>query len=597
MDFPDGVTELDIELWCYAHDQRPEGTGGRLTRFEHFQKAADILWNNPESSRRVVWNRWTNRMIRGMIEHQFVGLAGAGSSGKSDSAALFCLVEWLSAPTETMCLVCSSTLAGARGRIWKSVTEYWNALEAQWKRRGLVLPGKLVDSKGKIVGMDANGKYSEALGIWLIAAGKDDQGEADKKLKGLKAPAGGRMRLIADEFSDLGMCVYTAMVGNLATNDDFKGIGMANPGSKLTPFGRFVEPAEGWSSLSVGMEEWKTRYGVCLSFDALHSPRMIEPDGDIRYPWMQSQEDITRMKTAFGEDSVEYWAQVRGMFCPTGRERTVWSELELLEAVKGVREDEWDAGPRLMVAALDPAFTTGGDRSPLMWAECGKINGKRVMGNIRFRICSEVDESASSEAQLTVSEHVINQFRQLAADHGIPARRCGYDATGGGTVFGQWLQTKWSPAVVAVRFGEAPTERRASSTEAHLVFGNRVAQLWVQPKALVREGQIRGIPMEVVEELCQRQWDTRRNEGSKTYIESKKEMRKRTGKSPDLADTFAILVEVAIQNGLLEIEEIRKVDRSLNRQFRDLVMDGLGHGRHQSRKSLVAMPTAKRLKH
>jgi hypothetical protein len=133
-----------------------------------------------------------------------------------------------------MFLVCSTTLAGARGRIWKSISELWSALEAKWERDGVSGPGKMVDSKGRIVGLDINGRWSESIGIWLIAAGKDDEGEADKKLKGLKAPTGGQLRLIADEFSDLGMCVFTAMVGNMSSTPGFKGIGMANPGSKLS---------------------------------------------------------------------------------------------------------------------------------------------------------------------------------------------------------------------------------------------------------------------------------------------------------------------------------------------------------------------------
>lgn len=145
--FPDGTTPLDIELWCYAHDDREEnhymseveGFRGRLTRWDHFRNAVDLLWNCEGSSRKVVWNEWTNRMLKAMIYEKFVGLAGAGSSGKSDAAAVFAIVDWLSAPTERMFLVCSTTLAGARGRIWKSISELWSALAAKWERDGVTI--------------------------------------------------------------------------------------------------------------------------------------------------------------------------------------------------------------------------------------------------------------------------------------------------------------------------------------------------------------------------------------------------------------------------------------------------------------------------
>lgn len=613
--FPEGTTELDVELWCYAHDDREEGVGGRLTKWDHFRNAVDLLWNQPDSSRTVVWNEWTDRMLKAMIYNKFVGLAGAGSSGKSDAAAVFAIVDWLSAPTERMFLVCSTTLAGARGRIWKSISELWSALEAKWEREGVSPPGKMVDSKGRIVGLDINGRWSESVGIWLIAAGKDDEGEADKKLKGLKAPSGGQLRLIADEFSDLGMCVFTAMVGNMSSTPGFKGIGMANPGSKLTPFGKFVTPKDGWNSLSVGMEQWVTNFGVCLSFDAHTSPRMMTPEHEVcvspegtpesekeyfhrLYNWMPSKKYMAQAKTAFGEDSMEYWAQIRGMFCPTGMERTVWSELELLNAMPKVQSHEWDSPPTAFCAALDPAFVTGGDRSPLMWGECGTIKGKKVMNVLGYKILQEAAGSvlteAGEEVPITVSESVINQFREHCALYSIPPRRAGFDATGGGVVFGQWLHTKWSHAVHGIRFGEKPVERRPDAKNDESIYKNRVTQLWVQPKALVREGQIRGIPEDVVEELCQRKWHATRHSSACACVEEKADMKKRLGKSPDLADTFVILVEVAILNGLLDVIEIRKDDRRINQMFNQS-LNGPSYGMKTGPKSLIAMPTVRRL--
>lgn len=602
--FPEGTTELDIELWCYAHDDREEGERGRLTRWDHFRNAVDMLWNGPESNRRVIWNKWTERMLKAMIYEKYVGLAGAGSSGKSDSAAVFAIVEWMSAPTETLFLVCSTTLKGARLRIWKSITELWNALESQWEARGVTGPGKMVQSEGHIKGMDATGRWSDGLGILLIAAGKDDEAQADKKLKGAKAPStqdplkGGRLRLIADEFSDLGMCVYTALVGNLSSNEDFKAIGMSNPGSKLTPFGKFVTPIDGWNSLSVGMEKWKTHLGVCLSFDSYASPRLTEEGGDQKYTWMQSRADIERMKITFGEDSLEFWAQVRGMFCPTGMERTVWSEIELLNATPKVQAHEWDAPPRDFVAALDPAFVTGGDRAPIMWGECGQIKGVKVMNVLGYKIVQEAAgrsvNASGEEVDTTVSESTIDQFREHCEFHQISPKRAGFDATGGGVVFGQWLHTKWSHAVHGIRFGEKPVERRPDATNDEKIYKNRVTQLWVQPKAMVRAGQIRGIPEDVVEELCQRKWHATRHTGSCACVEEKVDMKKRLGRSPDLADTFVILVEVAVLNGLLDVQEIRRDDRRINQMFNQM-LNGQMAGKVGQTKSLLAMPTVKRL--
>lgn len=600
--FPEGATDLDVELWCYAHDSRPEGEGGRLTRWEHFKNAVDLLWNCDGSNRKVIWNAWTDRMLKGMIYNKYVGLAGAGSSGKSDSAAVFAIVEWLSSPSETLFLVCSTTLKGARLRIWKSITELWNALEFKWQKDGVLPPGKMVQSEGHIKGMDATGRWSDGLGILLIAAGKDDEAQADKKLKGAKAPStqnpmkGGRLRLIADEFSDLGMCVYTALVGNLSSNEDFKAIGMSNPGSKLTPFGKFVTPKDGWNSLAIGMEQWETVFGICLSFDSYSSPRLMEEGGDSKYTWMQSRDDIARMKAAFGEDSLEFWAQVRGMFCPTGMERSVWSETELLNAMPRVEPHEWDSPPTTKGAALDPAFVTDGDRSPIIWAEFGTVKGKKTMNVLGYRIIAEAGAEQAGEdggsISITVSENVINQFREHCEYHSIRPRHAAFDATGGGVVFGQWLHSKWSHAVKGIRFGEKPVERRADAQNEETIYKNRVTQMWVQPKALVREGQIRGIPQDVVDELCQRRWSIKHHTATTSCVEEKKDMKKRLGRSPDLADTFVMLVDMAISENLLDVIEIRKVDRKQQKEWKAIVEGNMGHG---AKRQIVSMPKIKRL--
>ena len=604
MNWPDGVSDVDIELWCYAHDSRGEGEGGRLTRFQHFRNAVDLLWNCEDSTRHVVWNAWTDRMIQAMIEHRYVGFAGAGSSGKSDAAALFCLVEYLSAPSQTLCLLLSTTINGAKKRIWKSVGELWNSLESRWEREGKMMPGKLVESRNMICGMDANGKWSEALGLHLVAADKDNEKEAAKKLKGLKAPAEGkgRLRVVADEFSDLGESVLVAMVGNLNTNPDFKGIGMANPGSRLTPFAKFVKPKNGgWRAIKLGDEQWETEYGVCLSFNAKNSPRMLEEDGDRKYPWMASEQAIDQMARAFGEDSIEYWAQVLGMFCPEGMERTIWSEMELLNAMEPVTN--WDRRyPVVKAMASDPAFVVDRDRSIMVTCEAGRINGKKVAANFKFEVAG-IGAAVDDDDKRSMSEMLIDLMMTRAREEGIKPQHVGYDDTGGGKVFGQWLSSKWSRNCIPVDFGSSPIDRRADADNDHLIYGDRMAQLWVQAKGLVREGQIKGIPQEAIDEICERRYCAQRSGQGKIWVEKKKEMRKRTGKSPDVADAFFILIEVLIQNGLLDFQEIRKHDQKDMAEFRRLkegmnvwgIQGGIGAGNFGGRNILLARPQPKRL--
>ena len=274
--FPSGLSELDTYFWRYAHDKRSFEKGGPDDdqRWEAFVKIVDLLWNHKESTRRVIWNPWTDQMLRAMIEYRYVGLAGCGSSGKSDAAAIFSLVEWLAAPSETMCLITSTTISGAKKRVWKSVTELWNSLESQWKREGKALPGKLLSSgnDAQIKGIDINGKFTEALGLSIVAADTSSDQQASKKLKGLKAPAEGRgrLRLIMDEMPDLGRSVYVSSIGNLNSNPDLKCIGLGNPRLKMDPFGEFCEPSRpgGYNGVNAADDCWETDIGIVIRFDA-----------------------------------------------------------------------------------------------------------------------------------------------------------------------------------------------------------------------------------------------------------------------------------------------------------------------------------------
>jgi hypothetical protein len=63
----------------------------------------------------------------------------------------------------------------------------------------------------------------------------------------------------------------------------------------------------------------------------------------------------------------------------------------------------------------------------------------------------------------------------------------------------------------------------------------------------VEAGQMRGLPEDVMEEFCMREWEKVR--GDKIELESKPDMKVRVGRSPDFADWCSICVEGARQRG------------------------------------------------
>jgi hypothetical protein len=73
------------------------------------------------------------------------GESGCSSISKTDTAAVWGIVNWLAAPLYTKVLCMSTTLRESRKRIWGSIEDYWNALPD-----GARMVGKLASSFGLI---------------------------------------------------------------------------------------------------------------------------------------------------------------------------------------------------------------------------------------------------------------------------------------------------------------------------------------------------------------------------------------------------------------------------------------------------------------
>ncbi len=136
------TSQLSVELMCFRDDVKP-GQGG-LGKAEHAWNVIGMLW--PATSRKpFLRNPWSERMIAEASRHNFLSVSGCASSSKSDTSAVWAIVNWLADPLGTKVLCTSTTLRESRKRIWDSIEDYWNALP--YDVRAI---GKLVTSFGLI---------------------------------------------------------------------------------------------------------------------------------------------------------------------------------------------------------------------------------------------------------------------------------------------------------------------------------------------------------------------------------------------------------------------------------------------------------------
>ena len=350
---------------------------------------------------------------------------------------------------------------------------------------------------------------------------------------------------------------FLSAFSNLQKNGEFKATILGNPTDMFDPLGKAAEPADGWDDHLEPDKTttWRTKFmnGLCVNLIGTDSPNFDFPPDKQPFKYLIDSKKIAATLTMFTKDSWEYYSQCVGVFKIGTMARRVLTR-RVCEENGALRSDVvWD-GERTRVHAVDAAY--GGDRCVGGWGEFGKdINGKMIL-HIHPQVIVPISLKSPKEPEEQIAEFV----RRECEGNRIPPENMGHDSTGRGTL-GTYLARVWSPMTNPIEFGGQPTDRPVTSDmfirdpktgvrrlklckEHYVKF---VTELWFTVRYAVEAGQIRGLSEEAMEEFCQREWD--RVSGDRIEIETKGDMKERIGRSPDLADHVAILVEMARRKG------------------------------------------------
>lgn len=510
---PDETNDLTRELSLF-HVESP------FARFDHLKRAVDLFWNRKIQDA-YMWNDWTELMQETFCENDFVTVTGSGASWKTTSAAVYVLMEWFSAPSETVVICTSTTLPGLRRRIWKEITRYYRIDPAM---------GNLVQSKNCIQYQ----KGSDDAGIFGIAAEEGEINKAVGRIIGFHAPY---IYVLIDEMPYTSEAILEACVNLRTGAKRFKFIGLGNADNKLDPHGRACEPAQGWDSITPEHQIWPTKRGICVHLDCYDSPNVKA--GRVVYPGLLNQQDIDQTIKDYGEDSPQFWQQRRGFWAPESVSRTVISPA-LIDKFKAKEKAIWNANFRLG-AGLDPAFE-GGDRCILRLGKCGMDDRGKMVLSLEEKIKLNLSASVKGDP---IHYQIVRQVKEACAQRDIPPSMLAIDSTGEGGGLLSIFHREWSTEVQGIEFGgAADPNRRVSDTSVKMAnqeYLNRVTQLWFQFRTLMMNSQIRGLDDETAMEFCQRRF---KFVGRLTQVEPKSEMKERTRRSPDQADAVVVLSEL-----------------------------------------------------
>lgn len=536
--FDHPVSQLELELWCFREGRTPEQGG--LGRYQHCVNAINIIWP------KTIWNPWLERQIESLCENDWVSWTGCAASGKTFGSALFAMVWWLADPTNTTVILTSTTAKMIRKRSWANIQHLFRTTEGTF-------PGSLVDSKSTLQSQ----KGDDTSAIFAVAV---LDGSTSKAVANIQGIHNSRVMAIVDEATDCPPAVFE-VASNLSKGcREFKFLAIGNPQSKLDEHGRFSEPVDGWDTVGIDTLEWKTERGVCIRFDGMDSPNVRA--GKTKWEFLITADQLRQAIEFEGESSPKFWKYSRGFWSPEGVVKTVLSETIChkysVMAGSHVYHKNYE-----MIAGLDPAF--GGDRCILKFAKYGDLENSVMALEFTETVTIKINASSSEPIHFQIARQVRDHC--MARD--VKPENLAIDATGEGGGLCDIIANEWSAMIQRIEFGGKPSDRPVSLQDqrpASEAYANRVTELWFSVREWVIRDAVRGLDKDTVVELCSRMFD---DEKRKIVVEKKTDMKLRTGKSPDLGDAVALVVEMARRKGEGQIGI--RTDR--DKRWDDLVMN------------------------
>jgi hypothetical protein len=551
---------LEREFLCIRNGGQwitENGSQAGMGMLFHYKAAIKIIW--PE----IKFHKWNELIMEQYFLHRTIGIIGAASTGKTNTAALLALMDYYTFPHNTTVMCCSTTKERLEDRIFGEIKN----LHRRAKQRFPHLPGHLIEGRMRIITDDRKAS-DEARdfrnGIVGIPCKKGETYVGLGDFAGIKNT---RVRVFGDELSLLPR-VFVDAVSNMDKNDDLKAMGLGNPKDTTDALGIFCEPADsegGWESgidQEPGTKIWKTRRpdGIAIQLPGTDSPNL---DGKLGIPLI-TQKQINRDIAFYGRDSVWFTMMNEGRM-PRGQGVKRVLTRQMCYKFKAIEEPLWKDSGRTRIGFLDAAYGgVGGDRcvfgelqfgqelppteDPIATAIASQKHvlqeGKRIMALIDMKIVPIKNDPKDSP------EDQISRYCKAECEaRGIPPDSFFYDS-GMRTSLVSSMVRLWSPVTRPIDSGGTGTERKVSvdiPVSCKDYYSNFITEMWYSVRHIVESGQFRGMTEEVMLEGCTRMWEI--VGANKIKLEPKADMKLRVGRSPDLFDALAIGVEGARQKG------------------------------------------------
>ncbi len=532
--WPKGTPRIAVEFACYR-ENLTKARGG-LGREEHFRRAWKLMWPKYE------WSEWVDVLIHAWCNYKWIVVIGHERASKTYTLAHCAVLDYCCDPTNTLTSLATVTFEGLKFRMWGDLQRAVETVEGYPIHELMTMRSST--NELRMFPREFKAEAAEKMQIHGMAVNQNK--DAEGRIRGGHAP---RRRIFLDEAQNIADPIFAAVINPMSA-PDAKCVMLTNPVERVSKFGEWCEPSGGWASVTENDRSWtlkKFANSICVHLDGLQSPNIKA--NAAKFTGLLTNENIEEIKRAHGVDSVQWWSLVRGWFPPDGMVSRVFPSMVIN---KGKPSIIFEFRPE-QCASLDPAFEH--DNCVLHLAQLGRP----VFGVKKYAInCTE-----SMTLKLTVSPgsepkdyQIAHQVMRECWARGIQPQHFVMDGTGGGRGVAAILQKEWSTDIQVVYYGGASTDRPLrgdNPMKCSELYRWFVSELWFRASECVKDGLIGGIEnldTRTEEDLYARRYEMVQGaKGQLQMVETKAEMKKRIGRSPDHGDAFVQFGELLVRLG------------------------------------------------
>lgn len=602
------VDQVTKELRGFAN---PEAFGFE-SRYRHGLRLIQMLWPKEvklyavvehygTGDSEVVWNSYFMDAFAAMCGENRVSLTGCASSGKSFAVAVYCILMFMSAPTETTIMVSTTAGTDAERRIWGEIKVLHSALSDVYPVGTLIEYLKCItfDPRQEIDVRGGEGKldFKRDLGTGIIVIPIPKGGEGDKALGKVIGTHSPRVIWAIDEMPHM-MDGILRPESNLEFNTFYQLIVIGNANRKLDPHGKISEPAGGWESVSMADDGWVAGDGTRVVF--LHGERgpNLHPAVDpgltdksaLPFPYLSNRIAIRNValrngygktdeeRIANGKLTIDYMRFAIGFWYGDDVAQTVLSSAYVKEHGADSEIFEWSHSARVKVAGFDPSFSAGGDKNVLATAEIGSDSkGAQILS-----IGKSYAIKATAEARDSFRKEISKSVVDRCVAEGVLPENFFMDISGDGGLMALEINDEWGDRLHRqVRInGISSLEKTGDEDDRYFDI---VTKLWFQVQRAVATGRMRGfdIRSDYAKDLFERMYESVGRGVVRIEPKGNKKttagggFRARMGRSSDDGDAFVYCLEGAKRRGFsLSAHPVDIVGAGRRREIEDFISRG-----------------------